>query len=67
MSGQVGLKYTPQCIDVEKILKAFIEKLEYYTLLTAQSINYTKTEEIWSAQAIGEHDIKWTNEFKYLV
>ena len=52
--------------------------MEYYSLLSAQPINYEKTEALWSARAwgvheeakfqlrCGEHPIKWCTSFKYL-
>jgi len=75
VAGQIGIKYTKQCLDLEKKLKLFFEQLEYYCLLTVQPINYSKTKGMWSARAIGsapfeieigENKIEWTNEFKYL-
>jgi hypothetical protein len=44
VTGQIGLKFSEQCLDVEKRLKLFYEHLEYYCLLTVQPINYNKTE-----------------------
>ncbi|CAF1393562.1 unnamed protein product [Didymodactylos carnosus] len=75
LAGQIGVKYTQQCLDLEKKLKLFFDQLEYYSRLTVQPINYSKTEGIWSARAIGsapfeiesgENKINWIKEFKYL-
>ncbi|CAF1480874.1 unnamed protein product, partial [Adineta steineri] len=75
VAGQIGLKFSIQCIDIEKRLKLFCDQLEYYCILTLQPINYTKTEALWSTRApfspqfdiiLGGHTIKWTKEFKYL-
>ncbi|CAF4659601.1 unnamed protein product, partial [Didymodactylos carnosus] len=75
LAGQIGVKYTQQCLDLEKKLKLFFDQLEYYSRLTIQPINYSKTEGIWSARAIGsapfeiesgDNKINWIKEFKYL-
>jgi hypothetical protein len=75
VAGSIGMKYTAQCLDLEKKLQLFFENLEYYSTLTAQPINYAKTEGVWSARAIGppkfdistgDNKIQWTSEFKYL-
>ncbi|CAF2054146.1 unnamed protein product, partial [Rotaria magnacalcarata] len=77
MAGQMGIKYTDQCIDLEKRLASFFDNLEYYSVLPVQPINYKKTHAMWSARAVsypnpmpilkcGEHIISWTNQFKYL-
>ena len=59
----------------EKKLQLFFENLEYYSNLTIQPINYSKTEAVWSATAIGsskieissvDNKIQWVKEFKYL-
>ncbi|UJR07404.1 hypothetical protein I4U23_011690 [Adineta vaga] len=75
LAGSIGIKYTLQCLDLERKLKVFLENLEYYSILTAQPINFSKTEGLWSARAIGapkfelnalNSDLQWTNNFKYL-
>lgn len=78
VAGQLGIRYTDQCLDLEKRIKSFLDQLEYYSCLTAQPINFNKTEALFSARAIGlpkfeisfdsanEKKICWTNEFKYL-
>ncbi|CAF3380880.1 unnamed protein product [Rotaria socialis] len=77
MAGQMGIKYTDQCIDLEKRLASFFDNLEYYSVLSVQPINYKKTHAMWTARAVsylnpmpilkcGEHIISWTNQFKYL-
>ena len=77
MAGQIGIRFTDQCIELERRLHTFFEKLEFYSILAAQPINYSKTEAMFSARAInypnpmpclrcGSHIIKWTSSFKYL-
>ncbi|CAF1525178.1 unnamed protein product [Rotaria magnacalcarata] len=78
VSGQIGLSYTDQCLDLEKRIKLFLDQLEYYACLSVQPINFTKTVALFSARAIGlpkfdinfdsnnEEKISWVNEFKYL-
>ncbi|CAF4586909.1 unnamed protein product, partial [Rotaria socialis] len=34
LAGQIGIKYSKQCLDLEKKLKLFVDQLEYYCLLT---------------------------------
>ena len=51
VAGRIGVKYTIQCIDLERRLKLFLDNLEYYTILTIQPISWLKTEAIWSARA----------------
>jgi len=71
LAGSIGMKYTSQCLDLEKKLRLFFENLEFYSTLTAQPINYSKTEAIWSARAIGppkskitcgDNEIPWVNQ-----
>ncbi|CAF4319522.1 unnamed protein product, partial [Rotaria magnacalcarata] len=57
MAGGIGLKYSLQCLELEKKLSSFFEDLEYYCTLTAQPINYNKTQALFSARAIGYPDI----------
>jgi hypothetical protein len=75
LAGSIGMKFTAQCLDLERKLKLFFDNLEYYSTLTAQPINYAKTEGLWSARAIGspkfdiyagDNKIQWVNNFKYL-
>ncbi|CAF1400016.1 unnamed protein product, partial [Rotaria magnacalcarata] len=75
LAGNIGSKFTSQCIDLERKLKIFLENLEYYSILTSQPINYNKTEGLWTTRAvgaprcdisIGENKIKWAKKFKYL-
>jgi len=77
MAGQLGVKHTDQCIDLERRLSAFFRDLEYYAILAVQPINYNKTMAMWSARSIsypnpmprlkcGGHDINWTDSYKYL-
>ena len=75
IAGSIGMKFSSQCLDLERKLQLFFENLEYYSNLTIQPINYSKTEAVWSARAIGSpqieissdnHKIQWVKEFKYL-
>lgn len=75
ISSEIALKFTNQCLDLEKRLKFLFNELEYYCLLSIQPINYSKTEALWSILTpkaapfdIVMHDnpIRWTKEFKYL-
>jgi hypothetical protein len=75
IAGRIGVKYSEQCLDLEKRLNKFFVNLEYYSLLTLQPINYSKTEAMWSARAIlnpkieikcGNENIEWTKSYKYL-
>ncbi|CAF1218164.1 unnamed protein product [Adineta steineri] len=78
ISGQLGIKYSAQCLDLEKRLKVFLDHLEYYSCLTDQPINTNKTEALFSARAIGfpkfnlhfnygsKEKINWVPEYKYL-
>ncbi|CAF4285571.1 unnamed protein product [Rotaria magnacalcarata] len=53
LAGSIGMKFTAQCLDLERKLKLFFEQLEIYAILSVQPINFSKTEAIWSARAIG--------------
>ena len=78
ISGQIGLKFSDQCLDLEKRCKNFLDHLEYYSLLSDQPINLDKSVAMFSARAIGNpkfniyfndspHSmIKWVSDFRYL-
>jgi hypothetical protein len=78
VAGQIGIKYTAQCIDLEKRTKVFLDHLEYYSCLSDQPININKTEAVYSARAVGlpkfdihfihgkKEKISWVPEYKYL-
>ncbi|CAF4048349.1 unnamed protein product, partial [Rotaria sordida] len=78
LAGQLGVRYTNQCIDLEKRIKYFLDSLEYYSCLADQPLNKTKTEAMFSARAIGSPNfnitfdsgdnksINWKQEYKYL-
>ena len=77
LAGQIGLRFTDQCIDLERRLHSFLERLEAYSILAVQPINYSKTVAMFSARAInypnpmpalrcGGQSIEWTPSFKYL-
>jgi hypothetical protein len=75
VAGGIGMKFTAQCLELEKKLQLFFKNLEFYSILTSQPINYSKTEGLWSARAVGppkfdisagDNMIQWTDKFKYL-
>ncbi|CAF3804835.1 unnamed protein product [Rotaria sp. Silwood1] len=78
VADQLGIKYTYQCLDLEKRLKVFIDHLEYYSCLTDQPINTNKTQALFTTRAIGhpkfdihfnlgsKEKINWVSEYKYL-
>ncbi|CAF2948356.1 unnamed protein product [Rotaria sp. Silwood2] len=78
VAGQLGIKYSYQCLDLEKRIKVFIDHLEYYSYLTDQPINTNKTQALFTARAIGhpkfdihfnsgsKEKINWVPEYKYL-
>ncbi|CAF1415277.1 unnamed protein product [Adineta ricciae] len=77
LAGQMGVRYTDQCMDLERRLSILFEYLEYYSILSVQPINYSKTQAMWSARAVaypdpmprlgcGGQEILWVNSYKYL-
>ncbi|CAF1507255.1 unnamed protein product, partial [Rotaria magnacalcarata] len=78
VAGQLSIKYSYQCLDLEKRIKVFIDHLEYYSYLTDQLINTNKTQALFTARAIGhpkfdihfnsasKEKINWVPEYKYL-
>jgi len=77
ISGQIGLRYSDQCLDLEKRIKSLLDLLEVYSVLTDQPLNYEKTEAMFSSRAIGapkidikfsghSQNISWKSDFKYL-
>ncbi len=75
IGGRIGVKYSLQCLDVERKLKQMFDNLEYYTVLAVQPINYMKTVRMWSARAVtlpkfefflGENKIQRVNCLRYL-
>jgi hypothetical protein len=78
ISGQMGLKFSEQCLDLEKHVKNFLKHLEYYSLLTDQPINRDKSVAMLTARAIeipkfdinfndiSQTNVKWVQEYKYL-
>ncbi|CAF5209814.1 unnamed protein product, partial [Rotaria magnacalcarata] len=78
LSGQLEVRYTSQCIDLERHVKSFLDSLEYYSCLADQPLNRTKTQAMFSARAIGspkfnimfdsgdDESICWKSEYKYL-
>ena len=77
LAGQMGIRYTDQCIDLERRLHSFLGQLEAYSILAGQPLNYPKTQAMFSARAIlypnplpdlkcGDQTIEWVPAFKYL-
>jgi hypothetical protein len=76
IAGQIGITFTDPSIDMEQRLHSFVERLEFYSIFSGQTINDSKTETMFSARATsypdpmpclrcGEHTIKRTSSFKY--
>ena len=74
---QIGIRFTNQCIDLERRLQMFVDQLELYSMLAVQPINHSKTQAMFSARAIGypnpmpkvqcgDNRIEWITSFKYL-
>ena len=38
MAGQIGIRFTDQCIDLERKLHSFFELLEFYSIISVQPI-----------------------------
>jgi hypothetical protein len=77
ISGRIGIRFTEQCLDLERRLRIFLDNLEAYSILAVQPINYVKTQVLFSARAVkypdplpqlqcGNHSIEWISSFKYL-
>ncbi|CAF3391072.1 unnamed protein product [Rotaria socialis] len=77
IAGQIGIRFTDQCIDLERRLHTFFEQLEFYAILDIQPINYSKAQVMFSARAVcypnplpqvhcGDHKVEWIPSFKYL-
>jgi hypothetical protein len=77
IAGRIGVRFTEQCVHLERQLHSFFDRLEFYAILSVQPINYAKTQCMFSARAIlypdplpevkcGGHPIEWTNSYKYL-
>ncbi|CAF0906163.1 unnamed protein product [Adineta steineri] len=78
LAGQMGVRFTDQCLDLEKRVKSFLDRLEFYSCLSDQPLNRSKTDALFSARAIGlpkftisfdsdgGDEIKWKKEYKYL-
>ena len=77
LAEQIEIKFTEQCMDLERRLHTFFEQLEIYSLLAVQPINYTKAQIMFSARAAhypnplpvircDDHIIEWVSSFKYL-
>jgi hypothetical protein len=44
LAGNIGDKYTSQCLDLERKLKIFLDNLEHYAVLSVQPVNLSKTK-----------------------
>ena len=77
LAGRIGIRFTDQCLDLERRLHVFFTQLEFYSLLAVQPINYSKTQTMFSARSVcypnpmpqlrcGDQTIEWTSSFKYL-
>lgn len=53
ISGQLGIRYTDQCIDLERKIGLFSKELSLYSVLSIQTINVNKTVAMFSSRAIG--------------
>ncbi|CAF4125459.1 unnamed protein product [Adineta steineri] len=74
----MGVRFTDQCLDLEKRVKSFLDRLEFNSCLSDQPLNRSKTDALFSARAIGlpkftisfdsdgGDEIKWKKEYKYL-
>jgi hypothetical protein len=71
---RLGIKYSLQYLNLEKKLTTLFDYLEFYAILSLQSIHYEKTELMWSWRAvgkpcfeisIGKHKISWINSISY--
>ena len=74
--GRMGVKFTEQCIDLERRFQMFLAQLEFYSTLTVQAINHFKTQVVFSARAVcypnpmpdlayGDQTLEWVSSFKY--
>ena len=52
IAGQIRIRSTDQCIELEHRLHPFCEQLELYSIRAVQPINYAKTKAMFSARAI---------------
>lgn len=52
IAGRMGVKFSEQCLDLEKRLHEFFTQLELYAILACQPINYSKTQAMFSARAV---------------
>jgi hypothetical protein len=63
IAGQIGIRFTDQCIDLERRLHSFFVQLELYYILAVQPINYPNP---MSTLRCGDQTIEWVSSFKYL-
>ena len=40
VAGQMGMRFTDQCLDLERRLNKLLDLLEYHSILPVQPINY---------------------------
>ncbi|CAF1614345.1 unnamed protein product [Didymodactylos carnosus] len=48
IAGRIGIRFTDQCIDLERRLHRFFEYFKFYAILAVQPINYSKTKAMFS-------------------
>ena len=74
IADSMDMKFTSRYLHLEKKLQPFFENLVYYSILTVQAINCSRTEAVWSARAIepskfeisyADNKTQWVKEFKY--
>ncbi|CAF5208268.1 unnamed protein product, partial [Rotaria magnacalcarata] len=63
MAGQIGIKYTDQCIDLEKKTGFVFQSSAILLGFVVRAVSYPNPMPILKC---GEHIISWTNQFKYL-
>jgi hypothetical protein len=75
IAGNIGSKYSTQCLDLERKTKIVFDQLEVYCTLAEQPVNYDKTVALCSTRAIGgpefvidhkDRSINWSKGFLYL-
>jgi hypothetical protein len=75
LAVQIGLRFTNQCINLERRLQSFLEQLEFYSILVVQPTNYSKMQAMFSPRAVcypnpmrqlhcGDQQIEWISSFK---
>jgi hypothetical protein len=47
LAGQLGIRYTNQCLELEKRIKSFLDLLEFYSRLADQPLKWAKIEALF--------------------